>query len=60
MIDSGALCAIGNVGYSAWSRARVRRDRVYRALSSLPFARSSDGGCSNRTVVRNRANQGWE
>ena len=33
---------------------------VFLFTATLPFARSSDGRCNNRTVVRNRVGQGWE
>ena len=33
---------------------------VFLFTATLLFARSSDGRCSNRTVVRNRVGQGWE
>ena len=26
----------------------------------LPFARDSDGGCSNRAAIHNRVGRGWE
>ena len=28
--------------------------------ATLPFARGSNGGCSNRAVIHNRVGRGWE
>ena len=33
---------------------------VFVRTAHLPFARGSDGGRSNRTVIRSRAGRGWE